>query len=92
MKPVVTQVVPQERASLLSTDASSSSVASEASDLLLEVLVKDRRTGDYGSTPSILTDTDVVVSDQILVSAVANLSTAVRRAHFCLRDGRLTTY
>lgn len=79
MKPVATQVVPQERASLLSTDASSS-VASEASDLLLEVLVKDRRTGDYGSTPSILADTDVVVSDQILVSAVANLSTAYNLA------------
>ncbi|KAF4318666.1 hypothetical protein BBO99_00006969 [Phytophthora kernoviae] len=79
--PIGTQVMPQERESLLSTDASS--VASEATDLLIDPIFKDhKKTSGYGATPTVtLTETDnVIVSDQILVSAIANLSTAYNLA------------
>ncbi|ETM32712.1 hypothetical protein L914_19964 [Phytophthora nicotianae] len=78
---LMNQVAPRERASSggLSTEASSSS---ELSDLLL---VKDRQTArsGYGSTTQevpLEVDDEVVVSDQILVSAIANLSTAYNLA------------
>ncbi|KAG7389414.1 hypothetical protein PHYBOEH_007503 [Phytophthora boehmeriae] len=78
--PLGTRVTPQERESFLSTDASS---ASEATDLLIDPIVKDRLAASgYGATPTVILSEvdDVVVSDQILVSAIANLSTAYNLA------------
>ncbi|OWZ16792.1 Inorganic phosphate transporter [Phytophthora megakarya] len=54
--------------------------ASSSSELTEPLVVKDRPLG-YGSTSEVaLEDGDVVVSDQILVSAIANLSTAYNLA------------
>eukprot|EP00644_Phytophthora_capsici_P014043 jgi/Phyca11/559215/estExt2_Genewise1.C_PHYCAscaffold_30152 len=77
---LMNQVTPRDRAS--STEASSSSEVTEP------LVVKDRQMGrlGYGSTTpdvplnSSLEGDEVVVSDQILVSAIANLSTAYNLA------------
>jgi hypothetical protein len=76
------QVVPRERTSsgAMSTEASSS----VASEIMEPLVVKDRPTARrYGSmapeVPVEAANSDVLVSDQVLVSAIANLSTAVRR-------------
>ncbi|KAJ8569257.1 hypothetical protein ON010_g6001 [Phytophthora cinnamomi] len=72
------QVTPRKRASSggFSTEASSSSEMTEP------LVPKDRQLGYGSTTPEVEPQDDggdVVVSDQVLVSAIANLSTAVRR-------------
>lgn len=62
---------------------SSITEVNSSSDIMEPLMVKDRliRQQDYGSTStcqvSLENDDKVVVSDQVMVSAVANLSTAV---------------